>query len=462
MSLWTPAELIEATGGALSAPFTAEGVSIDTRTLQPNDLFIALLGEGRDGHAFVAAAIAKGAAGAMVHGDVASEPVLRVDDTLAGLQRLGAFARSRFTGDRVAAITGSVGKTTSKEMLRSVLSVFGPTHAATASYNNHWGVPLTLARMPRDTRYLVAEIGMNHPGEIAPLSRLVRPHVALITTIARAHVGHMGGIEGVADEKASIAAGLEPNGIAVLPIDSDQFARLCGGVGKAQVLTFGANTAADIRLLAAASDADGSRVEADLAGRTVAFRINAPGAHMAMNAVAVLATVVAMGLDPMAAIAGLEAFEPLAGRGQRRVVSLPDGELLLLDESYNANGASMRAAFDVLRLQTARRRIAVLGDMLELGEEGPAEHAGLAESLGRSADLLFACGPLMRHLFDAVPAAMRAAHAANSQELAPIVAAAIAAGDAVLVKGSLGSRMKRVVQAIDGAASMTPSPAGAV
>jgi UDP-N-acetylmuramoyl-tripeptide--D-alanyl-D-alanine ligase len=458
MNLWTPAELIEATGGTLSAPLSAEGVSIDTRTIVPGDLFVALLGEGRDGHAYVADAIAKGAAGAMVHDDVTSGPMLRVDDTLAGLQRLGAFARSRFTGDRVAAITGSVGKTTSKEMLRSALSVFGPTHAATASYNNHWGVPLTLARMPRDTRYCVAEIGMNHPGEIAPLSRLVRPHVALITTIARAHVGHMGGIEGVADEKASIAAGLEPNGIAVLPIDSDQFGRLCAGVGNAQILTFGASRDADIRLVDTESDADGSRVQADLAGRTVAFRINAPGAHMAMNAVAVLATVVAMGLDPMAAIAGLEAFAPLPGRGLRRVVSLPDGELLLLDESYNANGASMRAALDVLRLQTARRRIAVLGDMLELGEEGPAEHAGLADSLGSSADLLFACGPLMRHLFDAVPAAMRAAHAANSLELAPIVAAAMAAGDAVLVKGSLGSGMKRVVQAIDAAASMlTPT-----
>jgi UDP-N-acetylmuramoyl-tripeptide--D-alanyl-D-alanine ligase len=459
MNLWTPEELIEATGGTLSAPFSAEGVSIDTRTLMPGDLFVALLGEGRDGHAFIAEALAKGAAGAMVHADVTSRPALRVDDTLAGLQRLGAFGRSRFTGDRVAAITGSVGKTTSKEMLRSVLSVFGPTHAATASYNNHWGVPLTLARMPRDTRYCVAEIGMNHPGEIAPLSRLVRPHVALITTIARAHVGHMGGIEGVADEKASIAAGLEPNGIAVLPIDSDQFGRLRTGVGKAQVLTFGASAKADIRLLGTEPDADGSRLQADLAGRTVTFRINAPGAHMAMNAVGVLAAVVAMGLDPTAAIAGLEAFAPLAGRGLRRTVSLPGGELMLLDESYNANGASMRAAFDVLRLQPARRRIAVLGDMLELGEEGPAEHAGLAESLTNSADLLFACGPLMRHLFDAMPASMRAAHAANSLEMAPMVAAAVAAGDAVLVKGSLSSGMKCVVQAIDAAAALVSGDA---
>ncbi len=460
MSLWTPEELIEATGGTLSAPFAPQGVSIDTRTLAAGDLFVALIGDGRDGHGFAADAIARGASGIMAHADVAASPVLLVDDTLAGLHRLGAFARSRFTGDRVVAITGSVGKTTSKEMLRATLPVFGPVHAAEASYNNHWGVPLTLARMPREARYCVAEIGMNHPGEIAPLSRLVRPHVVLITAIARAHVGHMRGIEGIADEKARIAAGLEPNGIAVLPIDSDQFPRLTAAVGKARVLTFGVAPQADIRLLEALPDADGSRVHADLAGRHVTFRLNAPGAHMAMNAVAVLATVVAMGLDPVAAVTGLEQFAPLAGRGLRRSVTLAEGRALLLDESYNANGASMRAALDILRLQPARRRIAVLGDMLELGDEGPAEHAGLAEALIGSADLLFACGPLMRHLFDAVPVAMQAAYAANSLELAPIVAAAVAAGDAVLVKGSLGSGMKRVVQAIDAAASTTPNAAG--
>jgi UDP-N-acetylmuramoyl-tripeptide--D-alanyl-D-alanine ligase len=458
MKLWTSAELIEATGGAVSAPFAADGVSIDTRTLQPGDLFVALIGEGRDGHAFAADALAKGAAGAMVHEDTAAGPVLRVDDTLGALHRLGAFARARFSGDRVAAITGSVGKTTSKEMLRAGLAVFGKTHAAVASYNNHWGVPLTLARMPRDARYCVAEIGMNHAGEIAPLARLARPHVALITAIAKAHIGYMGSIEAIADEKASIAAGLEPNGIIVLPADSDQLPRLRAAAGTAQVLTFGIDPSADARLLAIEPDADGSHVRADLAGRTVSFRINAPGRHMAMNALGVLAAIVAMGLDPVAAIAGLEAFAPLAGRGLRRTV----GSILLLDESYNANTASMRAALDILRLQPAKRRIAVLGDMLELGDAAAAEHAGLAEALISSADLLFACGPSMRHLFDAVPADKRAAHAANSQELAPIVAAAIAAGDAVLVKGSLGSGMRHVVQAIDAAASgSTHKAAGA-
>jgi UDP-N-acetylmuramoyl-tripeptide--D-alanyl-D-alanine ligase len=461
MKLWTAEELVEATGGAVSERFAADGVSIDTRSLQPGDLFVALIGEGRDGHAFAADALAKGAAGAMVHQDVGAGPILRVDDTLGALLRLGAFARARFTGDRVAAITGSVGKTTSKEMLRSALAVFGKTHAAVASYNNHWGVPLTLARMPRDAQYCVAEIGMNHPGEIAPLSRLVRPHVALITTISSAHIGYMGSIEAIADEKSAIAAGLEPNGIAVLPLDSEQCPRLKFGVGTARILTFGMDPAADVRLLDLNPDADGSVVSADIAGRQVTFRVAAPGRHMAMNAVAVLATVVAMGLDPVAALPGLESFSPLAGRGLRRTVPVPGGSILLLDESYNANGASMRAALDVLRLQPARRRIAVLGDMLELGDIAEAEHAGLAEALISSADLLFACGPSMRHLFNAVPAAKRAAHAANSQELAPIVAAAIAAGDAVLVKGSLGSGMKHVVQAIDAATSTTNRGAAA-
>jgi UDP-N-acetylmuramoyl-tripeptide--D-alanyl-D-alanine ligase len=459
MKLWTAADLKEATGGTVSAPFSADGVSIDTRTLEPGDLFVALLGEGRDGHEFVGDALARGAAGAMVHQDVVAGPVLRVDDTLGALHRLGAFARARFTGDRVAAITGSVGKTTSKEMLRSALAAFGKTHAAVASYNNHWGVPLTLARMPRDARYCIAEVGMNHAGEIAPLSRLVRPHVVLVTAITKAHVGNMGGIAAIADEKAAIAAGLEPHGIAVLPLDSEQFPRLRDKVGKARILTFGSDAAADVRLIGLDADADGSMVRADVAGRAVTFRIAAPGAHMAMNAVAVLATVIAMGLDPVLAIGGLEGFSPLAGRGLRRTLTLPGGTILLLDESYNANGASMRAALDILRLQPAKRRIAVLGDMLELGEDGPAEHAALAGTLTSSADLLFACGPLMRHLFDAVPADKRAVHAANSHELAPMVAAAVAAGDAVLVKGSLGSGMKRVVQALDAAASNTNSDA---
>ncbi|HEY4040989.1 MAG TPA: Mur ligase family protein, partial [Rhodopila sp.] len=224
MNLWTARELVEATGGHLSQPFDVLGLSIDTRTLMHGDLFVALYGEGRDGHAFVTDALAKGAAGAMVNRKV-SGPCLRVDDTLAGLTRLGGFGRLRF-GGRLVAVTGSVGKTTTKEMLRGALSAFGNTHAAVASYNNHWGVPLTLARTPREADFCVVEIGMNHAGEIAPLARLARPHVAVITTVAKAHIGHLGSLEAIADEKASIIGGLEPGGVAVLPADSDQFGRM--------------------------------------------------------------------------------------------------------------------------------------------------------------------------------------------------------------------------------------------
>ncbi|HEX4369223.1 MAG TPA: UDP-N-acetylmuramoyl-tripeptide--D-alanyl-D-alanine ligase [Rhodopila sp.] len=458
--LWTAHELLEATGGVLSAPFEANGVSIDTRTLAAGDLFVALVGEGRDGHNFVTDALAKGATGAMVHDDaVPAGPVLRVDDTLAGLARLGGFARTRFGegGGHLVAVTGSVGKTTTKEMLRGALSAFGTTHAAAASYNNHWGLPLTLARTPRDAQFCVAEIGMSHAGEIAPLARLARPHVAVITTIAKAHIGYLGSLEAIADEKASVMRGLEPDGIAVLPADSPQLGRLRAAAGEAIVLTFGTDPAADVRLTGQEPDADGSLIHVDIVGHRASLRLNAPGRHMAMNAVATLAAVAALGLDPTKAIDALAAFAPLAGRGARRRIAVGGGFALLLDESYNGNTASMRATLDVLRLQQVRRRIAVLGDMLELGDEGPAEHAGLADSVVGSADRLFACGPLMRGLFDAVPAALRGAYAADSATLAPLVAAAIAPGDAILVKGSLGSGMKRVVEAIEAVSNRSSS-----
>jgi UDP-N-acetylmuramoyl-tripeptide--D-alanyl-D-alanine ligase len=458
LPLWTAHELVEATGGSLTAPFDADGVSIDTRTLAAGDLFVALVGEGRDGHAFIADALAKDAAGAMVHTDAAlALPTLHVDDTLAALARLGGFARARFgDGDatgRLVAVTGSVGKTTTKEMLRAALSAFGPTHAAAASYNNHWGLPLTLTRTPRAAKFCIAEIGMNHAGEIEPLARLARPHVAVITTIAKAHIGHLGSIEAIAGEKASIMRGLEAGGIAVLPADSPQLPRLLAAAFGVTVMTFGTDASADVRLLNAEADADGSLIHMNIVGHTASLRLNAPGRHMAMNALATLAAVAALGLDPSEAIGALEAFVPLAGRGARRELAVSNGSFLLLDESYNGNGASMRAALDVLRLQPARRRIAVLGDMLELGDEGSAEHAGLADAVTRSADCLFTCGPLMRHLFDAVPDRQRGAHAADSNALAPIVAASIKRGDAVLVKGSLGSGMKRIIETIEATAS---------
>jgi UDP-N-acetylmuramoyl-tripeptide--D-alanyl-D-alanine ligase len=450
--LWTAHDLAEATGGTLSVPFAASGLSIDTRTVQPGDLFVALLGENRDGHHFVADALAKGAAGAMVHQDVpGADRLLRVDDTLAALARLGGYARSRFTG-RLVAVTGSVGKTTTKEMLRTILAAFGPTHAAFASYNNQWGLPLTLARVPRDAAFCVAEIGMNHPGEIAPLARLARPHVAVITAIEPAHIGYLGSIEAIADEKAAILRGLEPSGVAVLPTDSPHFPRLRAAAMEAgaEAVGFGSSPAAAARLVELEEDADGSTVLAELAGHAVRFRLNAPGRHMAMNALAALAAALnlARGAGEVTAAHALESFAPISGRGARRRIAVPGGTALLLDESYNGNPASVRAALAVLALQPATRRVAVLGDMLELGAAGPVEHAALAASVTAAADTLFCCGPLMRHLYEAVPPARRATHAPDAAALAPVVARAIAPGDAVLVKGSLSSQMRHVVDAL--------------
>lgn len=450
--LWTAKDLVEATGGVMQTPFAAGGVSIDSRTLRPGDLFVALHGEARNGHLFVADALARGAAGALVAWipvNVSPDaPLLIVDDTLAALNRLGGFARSRF-GGAVVAVTGSVGKTTTKEMLRTILAATGQTHAAEASYNNHWGVPLTLARLPAGADSCVIEIGMNHAGEIAPLARLARPQVAVVTAVEKAHVGHLGSIEAIAEEKISIVQGLQPGGAVVLPGDSPLLDRLWTGAGAARVLTFGTGATADGRLLEAVADADGTDVTAVILGRTLRFRLPAPGRHMAMNATAALLAAACLGADAAQGAAALAGFAPVAGRGVRRMVHIPGGEALLLDESYNASAASVRAALAVLALQPAARRIAVLGDMLELGEAGPAEHAALADDVVRCADLLFTCGKLMAGLHAAVPAGLRGGHADTAAALAPLVATALRPGDAVLVKGSLGSRMKLVVQAID-------------
>ena len=450
-ALWTAEDLAAAAGGVMTRPFAANGVSIDTRTVAAGDLFVALHGENRDGHQFVAAALGAGAAGALVDRDppdvAESAPLLWVGDTLAGLTAIGTAARARFTG-RLVAVTGSVGKTTTKEMLRRILAAAGPTHAAVASYNNHWGVPLTLARLPADAAYCVAEIGMNHPGEIAPLARLARPHVAVITNIAPVHVGHMGSLEAIAAEKAAILSGLEDGGIAVLPADSPHLAILTKAAEAARIIRFGRALTAEARLLDAVSDADGVNVSMTFEGVPLRFRLAAPGAHMAMNAVAAIAAAVALGVEPHHASAALDGFSAVSGRGARRRLALSDGEALLLDESYNASAPSVRAALAVLGLQPASRRIAILGDMLELGDASAAEHVGLAPDVVAHADLLFACGPEMRRLFDAVPASVQAAHAATSAELAPHVLAVLRPGDAVLVKGSLGSRMAAIIAAL--------------
>jgi UDP-N-acetylmuramoyl-tripeptide--D-alanyl-D-alanine ligase len=443
-ALWTSREIAAATMGTESHPYDATGLSIDTRTLRKGDLFVALQGENRDGHGFVADALARGAAGALVSrtdGLPENAPLVVVDDTLRALHALGAAGRARFEG-RVVAVTGSVGKTTTKEMLRAALGAFGRVHAAQASHNNHWGVPLTFARLPLNAAFCVAEIGMNHAGEILPLARLARPHVAVITVIGTAHIGYMGSQEAIADEKASLLRGLEPGGVAVLPGDSAHLQRL-RAAAPGDVALFGEGC--DNRLLEVRSDGRETRATALVAGRQVAFHFAAPGRHMATNALAALTAATALGLDPARAAAALDGFAPIAGRGAQRTVAR---DVLLLDESYNASGDSVRAALDVLRMQAPRRRVAVLGDMRELGDHGEREHRGLAGDVAAAADRLYACGPLTRHLFDAVPPALRGAYAPDAEALAPLVAAEVRPGDAVLVKGSLGSRMRLVVAAL--------------
>jgi UDP-N-acetylmuramoyl-tripeptide--D-alanyl-D-alanine ligase len=445
--LFSADELTHATGGVMTAPFHATGVSIDTRTLQPGDLFVALRTATGDGHAHVAEAMKRGAAGALVHDQDAvpdGASLLVVGDTQDALTALGAFARTRFQG-AVVAVTGSVGKTTTKEMLRTILSASGPTHAAHASYNNHWGVPLTLARMPEEASFAVIEIGMNNPGEIAPLAALAAPDAAIITSVEAAHIGHLGSLEAIADEKAAILGGILQGGTAILPADSPYYPRLLERVPEGVALCdFGTENLAAIK-----ADADGSDVHAVIDTRHVRFRVNAPGRHMVMNALAALTAAVALGADLDRSAVALAGFTAVSGRGARRAIL--NGDATLLDESYNASGASVRAALAVLKLVPAQRRIAVLGDMLELGEHGRAEHESLAESVSESADLLYACGPLMKFLYDAVPADRRGAHAADSAALAPLIAQHLRAGDAVLVKGSLGSRMRVIVAALEDA-----------
>jgi UDP-N-acetylmuramoyl-tripeptide--D-alanyl-D-alanine ligase len=445
-ALFTAEALMHALGGTMTRPFHATGVSIDTRTLQPGDLFVALVTETGDGHEHVGAALERGAAGALVHrqhGLPDDAPLIVVGDTLSGLTALGACARERFTGS-VAAITGSVGKTTTKEMLRTVLSESGATHAAHASYNNHWGVPLTLARMPEDFDYAIIEIGMNHPGEIAPLARLAAPDVAVITSVAAAHIGNMGSLQAIAAEKASIAQGVLQGGHVVLPADSLMFGVLREHLGDIPVETFGTGNIVDLD-----EDFSGSSVGAEIAGRRLSFRLGVPGRHMVMNALAALTAASLIGADIERGAHALERFAAIGGRGVQRAVM--GGRATLLDESYNASSASMRAALSLLKLIPARRRVAVLGDMLELGDHSFAEHTSLAKDVCEAADIVYACGAWMKSLYDAIPVACRGFYAEESATLAEAVVRDVQDGDAILVKGSLGSRMRLIVQALDAA-----------
>lgn len=458
-TLWTGAELTSALGGALEGamPEAVGGVSIDTRTLKPGDLFFAIKGDRTDGHDYIPQAFAAGAALAIVNekfSGKATGPLLRVADTLDALNALGRTGRTR-SAARIVAVTGSVGKTGTKEMLRVMLGRLGRVHASDKSYNNHWGVPLSLARLPRDADYAVFEIGMNHAGEITPLTRLVRPHVAVITTIAPVHIEFFDGIEGIAEAKAEIFHGLERGGSAILNRDNVQFALLAKRAeerGAGRIVGFGRASDANMRLLSLEAMDSGTLVEADLLGDGLTYRIGAPGKHQAVNSLAALAAVALVGGDIHCAALALADFGAPAGRGGQTVHNIAAGTFLMIDESYNANPASVTAALEVLgSLPPGRtkRRIAVLGDMLELGDASTAMHAALAEPIAAAGvDAVFCCGPHMAALFNVLPEARRGAWAQTSEALTPLLLGAIRPGDAVTIKGSLGSRMGLLVEAI--------------
>ncbi|MES1202337.1 MAG: UDP-N-acetylmuramoyl-tripeptide--D-alanyl-D-alanine ligase [Pseudomonadota bacterium] len=453
-ALWLAEDAAAATGGALQGAdsWIASGISIDTRSLEKGDLFVALK-DVRDGHDFLKQAFETGACAALVSDGEKAQglgPALVVGDVLGGLTKLGEAARDR-SGARRVAVTGSVGKTSTKEALAACLAATGLTHRSIKSYNNHWGVPLTLSRMPAATQFAVFEIGMNHRGEILPLTTLVKPHVALVTTIAPAHVENLGSLEAVADEKGDVYAGLEPGGAALIPNEAPHANRLIDAAERngANIVRFGRDAGCEARLLKFEMQADGSIAEADILGRLIRYRIGVEGAHWALNSVAALAAADLAGADLQAAAHALAHLRAVDGRGAARTINAPFGPFTLVDDSYNANPASMAAAMATLAARPGKRRIAALGDMLELGPDERAYHAGLAQPLEQAGvDLVFSAGPRMAALMEALPPSRRGGYAETADALIPIISGALQPGDVVLVKGSNGSRMSRVVEAL--------------
>jgi UDP-N-acetylmuramoyl-tripeptide--D-alanyl-D-alanine ligase len=470
--LWTAAEVAAATGGALTGDDRPiGGLTYNSREIVPGDLFLALHG-ARDGHAFAAAAFASGAAAALVDRPVDGGPYVVVPDTLRGLEALGVAARDRAPHVKRGAVTGSVGKTSVTQAIKAGLDLAGPAHASIKSYNNHIGVPLTLARMSVETERAVFEIGMNAPGEIAPLSRFAAPHAACVTTVGPVHIeAFADGEAGVAREKASIFEGLVPGGAAVANGDvafSGVLADAARRLG-ARLLTFGSDASHDARLVDFRPDAEGASVSAELFGKPLQYRLAQSGAHWGLNSLCVLLMLDALDVPLETGLQALAGFQPLAGRGQTRTVAVPGGAFTLIDESYNANPLSMAAGFRSLGARPATgRRIVVLTDMLELGDHSRALHEGLAASIDAAGlDLVHAAGPQMRWLYDALPATRRGLWRATAAELAADAALLAAPGDIVMVKGSNGSRASLVAQALadlqsaDGAPSSSDAPQAA-
>ena len=467
-TLWSAYEAAAATGGALCArggdpkrwtaeEWSAGGISIDTRTLKPGDIFVALR-DIRDGHEFLKSAFEAGASAALVarapEDSPEGAPLLVVGDTLQGLRDLAIAARMRNFGKRIG-VTGSAGKTSTKEILRAVLGASGVVHAADKSFNNHWGVPLTLARLPMRADFGVFEIGMNHPGEITPLTALVRPHAAIVTTVAAAHLEFFKSVEEIAEAKAEIFTGLAPGGVAVLPFDNQFFPLLkkrAEQAGAASFVSFGEKPGADFQLLDYTAEGAGARLKVKIKGEASEFFAGIPGRHQATNMLAALAAADAVGAPLDAAIAALADISPAEGRGARAAIIVDGGKATLIDESYNANPASMAAAIGLLGASQpgpGGRRVAILGEMLELGPQGPQLHEGLAAALvAAKVDRVYAAGQLMRHLWDKLPEAMRGLYAGDAVGLVGSVLDAVAPGDIVMVKGSNASKVSAVARAL--------------
>lgn len=453
-ALWTSADIARATGGAASGDFGVSGVAFDSREVGPGDLFIALKGETTDGHRFVDGAFSQGAGGAIVS-EPTNGPHVRVADTTDALSALGIAARAR-TAARVAGVTGSVGKTSTKEALAAALARAnkGAVHRSVKSYNNHTGVPLSLARMPAETSFGVFEMGMNHKSEIAALTRLVRPHVALITAIAPAHIENLGSLEAIADAKSEIFEGLEPGGTAIIPFDSPYCGRIEAVARQytSNVVTFGRGDGADVRARDVIQLDNGTMVAAVLPGVELNFTLSQPGDHWVSNSLAVLAAVQALGGDLAAAGLALGEMEGLKGRGARHdVAPASGGHALLIDESYNANSASMKATLAVLGAEPAMRRIAVLGEMRELGADSAALHAGLAEPvLAANVDFALLVGAGMAPLADALAGKTKVSHAPDADTALAELAPMLRDGDAILIKGSNAVGLGQLVDALTG------------
>jgi UDP-N-acetylmuramoyl-tripeptide--D-alanyl-D-alanine ligase len=454
-NLWSAQDIAQATDGKITIDFDCNGVEIDSRAIGANDLFIALKVD-RDGHDFVPMAFDKGASGALVsRADcvVGNHGLVICDDTMLGLENLGAYARRRAQITTRLAVTGSVGKTTVKELTAAALAASGKTHKSVKSYNNHWGVPLTLARLPQDARFGVFEIGMNHAGEISRLSPQVRPHIAAITTVAPVHIEHFGTIEAIADAKAEIFLGIEHGGHAIIPADNSQYKRLfkrAKDIDGINIISFGIADFADAKILSVKNDGKIRHIIADILGEKVEWQITEPGEHWINNGLCALTMVSLAGGELEAAASVLSSFGALEGRGAvKKITFAQGGEFTLVDEAYNANPTSVGGALHALAAREGGRKIAVLGDMLELGEKENEFHAGLIEPiLAAKPDLVFLAGTRMKHLWDIIPEALRGGYAANSKELAPKVCDAILPNDVIMVKGSNGSHMNVIVGAL--------------